>query len=119
MKVGKRITIGEGKSNTHQAFWVVIGSLSSLSLAIVSSAILSRYFTKEEYGTYRQIIYIYTTLLIIFTGGLPEVFAYYLPRFNITAGKYIVWKITKTLFLSGLIFSVFVCILRYYCKNFE
>jgi len=111
MKVGKGITIGEGKGNTQQAFWVVIGSLSSFSLTIVSSAILSRYFTKLEYGTYKQIIYIYTTLLIIFTAGLPEVFSYFLPRYEIKAGKYIVWKITKTLFLSGLIFSVFLYIM--------
>lgn len=108
MKIGGKVTIGENKSNTHQAFWVVIGSLSSFSLAVVSSAILSRYFSKEEYGTYRQIIYIYTTLLIIFTAGLPEVFAYFLPRYSIKEGKAIVWKITQMLFLSGALFSIFL-----------
>ena len=104
----RRINIEEGKSNTHQALWVVIGSLSSFSLAIVSSAILSRYFSKPEYGTYKQIIYIYTSLLIIFTAGLPEVFAYFLPRYSINEGKAIVWKITRTLFLSGALFSMFL-----------
>jgi O-antigen/teichoic acid export membrane protein len=103
-----RFNIGEGKSNTQQAFWVVIGSLSSFSLAIISSAILSRYFSKQEYGTYKQIIYIYTTLLIIFTAGLPEVFAYFLPRYSINEGRAIVRKITRTLFLSGAVFSVFL-----------
>ena len=110
MKIEKIKRIGDGKSNTHQAFWVVIGSLSSFSLAIVSSAILSRYFPKEEYGTYKQIVYIYSTLLIIFTAGLPEVFAYFLPRFSIEEGKAIVWKITKTLFFSGALFSFFLFI---------
>ncbi|MGN6645363.1 MAG: oligosaccharide flippase family protein, partial [Cytophaga sp.] len=100
--------MGEEKSNTNQALWVVIGSLSSFSLAMISSAILSRYFPKEEYGTYKQIIYIYTTLLIIFTAGLPEVFAYFLPRYSINEGKAIVWKITGTLFLSGAVFSIFL-----------
>jgi O-antigen/teichoic acid export membrane protein len=104
----RRIKVGEDKSNTHQALWVVIGSLSSFSLALVSSAILSRYFSKQEYGTYKQVIYIYTTLLIIFTAGLPEVFAYFLPRYSIREGKAIVWKITRTLFLSGALFSIFL-----------
>lgn len=94
------------KSNTNQAFWIGIGSISSFSLAIVSTAILSRYLTKDEYGTYRQIIYIYSTLLIIFTAGLPKVFEYFLPRFSINEGKAIVWKITRLLILLGLIFSL-------------
>lgn len=110
MKIGKKISLRGGKSNSHQAFWVVIGYLSTFSLGIVSSAILSRYFPKEEYGTYKQIIYIYTTLLIIFTAGLPEVFAYFLPRYAISQGKNIVWKISKTLFLSGAFFSLFLYI---------
>lgn len=109
MKIGNnRVDIGKGTSNTHQAFWVVIGSLSSFSLSVVSAAILSRYLSKSEYGTYRQILYVYTTLLIIFTARLPDVFAYFLPRYNINQGKNVVWKITKVLFLGGAFFSVFL-----------
>ncbi|MBK6782311.1 MAG: hypothetical protein IPG79_00010 [Saprospiraceae bacterium] len=54
------------KSNTIQVFWVALSSLSSMMLALVSAAILSRYFDKQEYGTYRQIIYVYTSLVLIF-----------------------------------------------------
>lgn len=89
-----------------QAFWVAAGSLSSFALAIISGVILSRYFDKIEYGTYRQIIYVYNTLLVIFSAGLPRVFSYFLPRFNIEEGKAIVWKISKMLFLAGAIFSL-------------
>jgi O-antigen/teichoic acid export membrane protein len=74
-------------------------------MAIVSAAILSRYFNKTEYGTYRQILYVYSTLLVIFSAGLPSVFSYYLPRFSLQQGKDIVWKVTKVLFLLGLVFS--------------
>lgn len=98
----------QNPSNSSQAFWVGMGSFSSFALAIVSAAILSRYFDKEEYGTYRQILYVYNTLLIIFTAGLPKVFAYYLPRYPRSQGKYIVWKISKLLFLFGAFFSVFL-----------
>ncbi|GHA46136.1 hypothetical protein GCM10007103_29020 [Salinimicrobium marinum] len=92
-------------SHSSQAFWVVIASLSSVSIAIVSAAILSRYFGKEEYGTYKQIIYVYNTLLVIFTAGLPKVFGYYLPRFNLSQGKSVVKKINRFLFLTGFLFS--------------
>jgi O-antigen/teichoic acid export membrane protein len=92
-------------SNTLQAFWLGIGSLSSFTLAIVSAAILSRYFNKTEYGTYRQIIYVYNTFLVIFSAGLPRVFSYFLPRFSLQQGKDIAMKITKILFLFGIAFS--------------
>ena len=94
------------KSNTVQALWVGLGSLSSFGLAIVSAAILSRYFDKSEYGTYKQIIYIYSTLLVVFTAGLPRVFGYFLPRYSLEQGRTIVWKISKLLFFAGVIFSI-------------
>jgi O-antigen/teichoic acid export membrane protein len=111
------------QSITMQAFWVGMGSLSTFALSIVSAAILSRYFDKTEYGTYRQILYVYNSLLVVFAAGLPSVFAYYLPRFNLNQGKDIVWKITRVLFLSGLIFSavlfIFSDIISMLLKNPE
>lgn len=98
------------KSNTIQAFWVVLGSFSSLALGMVSAAILSRYFAKEEYGTYKQILYVYTTLLVIFSAGLPRVYSYFLPKHTISEGKSIVRKVTWVLFLGGLLFSAFLFI---------
>lgn len=95
-------------SNTLQAFWVGMGGLSSFGLAIITAAILSRYFDKAEYGTYRQIVYVYNTLLVIFVAGLPNVFAYFLPRYHVAQGKDVVWKITRMLFLAGAAFSVFL-----------
>jgi O-antigen/teichoic acid export membrane protein len=93
-------------NNTIQAFWVAMGSLSSFALGIVSAAILSRYFDKAEYGTYRQILYVYNTLLVIFSAGLPRVFAYFLPRYPLEQGKDIVWKVSKLLFFFGMAFSI-------------
>lgn len=105
MKINKIFT---REGNTIQALWVGMGSLSSFALAIVSAAILSRYFNKTDYGTYRQILYVYNTLLVIFTAGLPRVFSYFLPRYSIEQGKDIVLKISKMLFVFGLIFSLFL-----------
>lgn len=88
--------------------WVAMGSLSSFAVSIFSTAILSRYLDKTEYGTYRQIIYIYNTLIVIFAAGLPRIYAYYLPRYNIAQGKDIVKKVTNILFLAGSVFSIFL-----------
>lgn len=93
-------------SNTQQAMWLGISSLSSLALAFVSSAILSRYFDKVEYGTYKQILYVYLTLQTVFTIGLPSVFSYFIPRYNDEEGKYFVNKLNFIFVFIGLIFSV-------------
>lgn len=106
MKLKKESLKGTG--NTLQAFWVAMGSLSSMALGILSAMILSRYFNKTDYGTYKQILYVYSTLLFVFTAGLPRVFSYFLPRYSLEEGKTIVKKINRFLFLAGLIFSVFL-----------
>ena len=98
----------QNESNYFQVIWVGIGSLSSFGLSIISTVILSRYFDKAEYGTYRQIIYVYQMLLVIFSAGLPAVFSYYLPRFPLTEGKEIVFKISKMLLFFGFLFSLFL-----------
>lgn len=87
-----------------------MGKLSSFLLAIGSAAILSRYFGKEEYGTYRQVLYVYTTLLVVFSAGLPKVYAYFLPKSEVQEGKIIANKINKLLFILGFLFSVFIYI---------
>jgi O-antigen/teichoic acid export membrane protein len=95
-----------GNSNTLQAFWVGFGSLSSFSMTIISTMILSRYFEKAEFGTYRQIIYVYNTLLVVFSAGLPKAFSYFLPQQSLEQGNDIVKKITKVFFLVGFLFSL-------------
>lgn len=93
-------------SNTQQAFWVGIGSLFSFGFTIVSSMILSRYFDKGDYGTYKQVLYVYHTLLTVFTLGLPKAFSYYLPRVPLNEAKNLISKITNLFYLLGGIFSL-------------
>ncbi len=95
-------------SNTRQALWVGIGSLSSLCLSFVSAAILSRYLTKSDYGTYRQVLYVYSTLLAIFNLGLPRAFSYFLPRVTIEEGHDLIKKITNVFYIMGGVFSLFL-----------
>ena len=94
------------KSNYNQALWLSIGYVCSMAVGILSSAILSRYFSKTEYGTYKQIMYVYQILFSVFQAGLPAVFTYFLPRYSQEEGKYIVKKINFLLFILGLLCSL-------------
>ena len=64
--------------------------------------------TTSEYGTYSQVLYVYNTLLVVFSLGLPKAYSYYLARVSPEEGRDIVRKLNG-LFL--LLASVFSCIL--------
>lgn len=91
------------ENNTKQAFWVLLGSLSGFLFSIISAIILSRHFSKPEYGTYKQIIYIYDTLLIVFTLGLPKAYSFFLPRIRASQAKDLIKKINNILLGAGVI----------------
>lgn len=97
-------------NNTQQAFWVGIGSLFSFGFALVSSMILSRFFDKADYGTYKQVIYVYSTLLTVFTLGIPKAFSYFLPRVPISEAKSLITKLTNLFYFLGAIFSIILFI---------
>jgi Polysaccharide biosynthesis protein. len=68
--------------------------------------ILSRYFDKSDYGTYKQVLYVYNTLLTVFTLGLPKAFSFFLPRVPLSQTKSLIRKITNLFFLLGGLFSL-------------
>ncbi len=70
--------------------------------------VLSRFFTKGDYGTYKQVMYVYNTLLAIFTLGLPKSYAYFLPKYAKEYSKDIINKITRIFFILGATFSLFL-----------
>ena len=69
-----------GRSRTLQALWLALANLLSLSVTLVMQAVLCRYMTTSEYGTYSQVLYVYNTLLAVFSLGLPKAYSYYLAR---------------------------------------
>lgn len=97
-------------NNTKQAAWVAVGSLCSFGFTIVSSMILSRYFNKADYGTYKQVMYVYNTLLTVFTLGLPKAFSYFLPRVELAQSKSLISKITNLFFILGGLFSILLLV---------
>ena len=95
-------------SNSEQAAWLAVGSFFSFIVGIVSPMILSRLFDKSDYGTYKQVMYVYNTLLAVFTLGLPKAYAYFLPKYSSDYSKDIINKITRIFFILGAIFSLFL-----------
>lgn len=95
--------IVSSENNSKQAFWILLGSLSGFLFSIISAIILSRHFSKPEYGTYKQIIYIYDTLLIVFTLGLPKAYSFFLPRVRANQAKDLIKKINNILLGAGII----------------
>ena len=93
-------------SNFNQAVWLGVGQLSTTLLSFVSAAVLSRYFDKTDYGTYKQVLYIYTTLSSLFIIGLPSAFSYFLPRMNQNEQKSLINGINKIFIISGAAFSL-------------
>lgn len=97
-----------GNNTALQGIWLGIANSSNMIVAILSSIVLSRYFDKVEYGTYKQIIFVYNTFLLIFQAGIPSVFSFFLPRYSMQEGKYIIRKLNMMLFSLGLLFSIFL-----------
>lgn len=93
-------------SNTEQAIWLGLGSLSSFLLTVVSSVVLTRYFPKDDYGTYKQVIYVYQTLLIVFTLGIPKAYSYFLPQVPLEEAKSLITKIRNLFYILGATFSI-------------
>lgn len=93
-------------NNTKQAFWALFGSLSAFSFSIVSSIILSRYLEKSDYGTYKQILYVYGSLLVVFTLGLPKTYSFFLPRVAAQQARSTIKKINLLLFICGVCLSL-------------
>ena len=98
--------MGKTTNNTRQAAWVAIGSLFSFGIGMVSSIIFSRYFNKADYGTYKQVLYVYHTLLTVFTLWLPKAYSYFLPRVERCQAKSLINKLTSIFVLLGAFFSL-------------
>ena len=93
-------------SNSRQAMWVAVGQFSAFAIGIISPMILSRYFSKGDYGTYKQVMYVYNTLLIVFTLGLPKAYSYFIPRESLPESKDVIRKISRLFAILGLFLSL-------------
>ena len=99
-------TTSKKSSNFQQAMWLAIGQFCTFAMSFVSAAILSRYFDKNDYGTYKQILYIYSTLVTLFLMGLPSAFSYFIPRLEKGEQKAFINSLNRVLVIIGAIISI-------------
>ncbi|MDE6528828.1 MAG: hypothetical protein K2L78_07270, partial [Muribaculaceae bacterium] len=92
-------------SRTMQAFWLALANLLSMSMTLLMAAVLSRFMSASDYGTYRQVIFIYYTLLMLFSGGMPRAYSYFLARVPVEEGRCVVMRLSLLLCLSAAMFS--------------
>lgn len=95
----------DNTSNFNQALWLGIGQLCTFGITFLTAPIMARYFDKVEYATYKQILYVYTSLQSLFTMGLPSVFAYFIPRINERQQKAFINRLTIYFLIIGAVFS--------------
>ncbi len=99
-------TTSKKSSNFQQALWLGIGQFCTFAMTFVSAAILSRFLDKTEYGTYKQILYIYSTLVTLFLMGLPSAFSYFIPRLERGEQKAFINSLNRILVIIGAIISI-------------
>src|SRR3989339_1100325 len=92
-------------SRTIQTCVLSVGSLFTICLSLAMATILSRLLNKEDYGTFRQVIYVYTCMAVVFQVGLPKATSYFLPKLSPEQGKTTLRQIAAILFASGLVFG--------------
>lgn len=63
-----------------EAAWVGVSKGVSMCLSLFIAMALSRLMTPDDYGTYLQLLYVYGTLLVVFSLGLPGCYSYFLAR---------------------------------------
>ena len=93
-------------SRTAGAAWVGLARSVSLCMSLCIAVFLSRIMEPESYGTYLQILYIYSTLLVLFSLGLPGCYSYFLGRVSAEEGRAIVTKLTGVCTAAGALFSL-------------
>lgn len=95
-------------ARTVQAAWLAMANFLQFNITLIISAILSRYMAADEYGTFRQVLYVYGTLLTVFSLGLPKAYSYFLARLPIDEGRCAVRKLN---FIAVALSSLFAAVL--------
>ena len=71
------------------AMVLMSGRLLGLIAAFVIPMVLARFFTQEEFGTYKQLFLIYGTLFAFAQLGMAESLYYFLPHDSRSGGRYV------------------------------
>ena len=112
----------ESKKIGANALTLTVAKIITLLIGMVSSMLLSRFRTLEEYGTYSQILLVITLATSFFMLGLPNSINYFLGRSDSHEERRHFLSVYYTLstcmcFLMGAVLSVAVPLIVAYFKN--
>lgn len=94
-------------SRTRKVLVLSSGSALSSLVALISAGFLSRYFTPDEYGTYRQALLVYTMSAPFLLLGLPRALFRFLPGETKRPLGMILENVAVTVGLAG-VFALFL-----------
>lgn len=81
---------GQGATGIFRpAFMLMAGRAAGFVVAFAIPIVLVRAFDQRDFGTYKQLFLIYTTLYAIAQVGLAESLYYFLPAASLHAGRYV------------------------------
>lgn len=90
-----------------EAAWVGVSKGVSMCLSLFIAMALSRLMAPDDYGTYLQILYVYGTMLVVFSLGLPGCYSYFLARVKSAGeGRAVVTKLTRLCVAMGGLFAL-------------
>ncbi|MCR9226405.1 MAG: oligosaccharide flippase family protein [Flavobacteriaceae bacterium] len=96
------------QSNFIQASWLGIGNSIVSIISILLMVFISRFLIKSEYGSFRQIMYVYTTIISVIGLSLSKLPSNYLPLFSLEKGKDLINKLMTVLAFTALCFAAIV-----------
>lgn len=106
----------------RDAFMLTIAKIMTMLIGLVSSMLLSRFRTLEEYGTYSQILLVISLSTSLFMLGLPNSINFFLGRSESGEERRQFLSVYYTLstcmcFLMGIVLSISVPVIVGYFNN--
>lgn len=87
----------KSKSIHSQALILIVGRVASFTLTFFIPIFLARSLAPAEYGTFKQIFLIFTTLYLILQGGMVQSLYYFIPHHP---GRKASWIFQATVFVT-------------------
>lgn len=93
-------------SLSTQTIIVTFGKSSEKIVLLLLSIILSRYLSVSDYGAYKQTLLVFSTLVVIFTIGIPNSISYFVPQLSENKQKTLILQTYILLTILGLTVSL-------------
>src|SRR5690349_4500766 len=90
--------MSDNDSTFRPALQLMSGRAAAFAVTFLIPVVLSRLFTKAEFGTYKQIFLIVYSLYGVGQVGMAECLYYFLPNYPKAAGRYV----TNSIIILGI-----------------